>query len=218
MPAETDRPVCYAAPLTDQEHIIGFLIDHDSYYRGYHDSCPLAWNVKVYNLDLSPDHLIDVFKESGECGPENQWIDFPEWREPAFAKHAEIGESQLCEWAIGDARESVTGTDCYRCLWKGDYLDAEYGFYGRSGGWLCLTRFEGTRLNRMDRTDFRDYLESLTDATLRNLYELVVQNDHNFLREAVKAEIELMAAFTWIENLCGDIPRPERTQSMLPIA
>lgn len=211
------RPAGYVAPLKSRKDIIAFLLDHEDYQRSHNTSSPLAWNVKCYNADFSAEHLIEVYRTSGEYNTkEDRWLDYPEWRTPALAVYEEHKDN-LWEWAVEQSCQQVTDGDTNRCLWKGDMLDVKYGFSGNSGGWLVMTRFEGTDMTRMDEDDFRDYLTELDYKTLRNLYELVVQNDHDFRREAVRQELEFQAAWAWIVNLCADVPQPDKTQTELPL-
>lgn len=216
--AKHKRPAYYAAPLKSRQDIIGFLLDHQSYQRTYYTSSPLAWNVKCYDVDFSAEHLIEVFRTSGEYDTRpdgDRWLDYPEWRKPALALYEEHKDN-LWEWAVEDARRN-TQDDTNRSLWKGDLLDVVYEFSGRSGGWLIITRFEGTKLEDMDGDEFREYLDGLDYKTLRNLYELVVQNDHDFRRQAVKSALEFWAAWAWIVNLCAEVPKPDKTQAELPL-
>jgi hypothetical protein len=212
MPKNT-RPAYYAAPLKSKADIIAFLVAHEDYPS---TNSPLAWNVRDYGSDLSPEHLIEVYRTSGEYGKNDQWLDYPEWREPALEKYTE-SKDRLWDWAIESARSTVTETECYTSLWNGTSLDVEYGFLGRSGGWVAILKYGGRDLTRMDRDDFREWLEEMDYRDLRNLYQLVVQNDHDFRREAVTKEIEFQAAFAWIENICAEVVRPDKTQRELPL-
>lgn len=210
------RPSYYAAPLKSRKQIIEFLLAHEHYHRDQWSSSPLAWNVKCYNVDFSAEHLIEFYRKSGEYGPDERWLDYPEWREPALEAYKEI-ESSLWEWAQESAARGVTDDDMYRCLWKGTTLDAKYEFHGRMGGWLLMVRFQGTKLIGMQDYEFEYYLENLEFNTLRNLYELVVQNDHDFRKEAVREALEWGAAEAWIDNVCASIPKPDKTQAELPL-
>jgi hypothetical protein len=135
---------------------------------------------------------------------------------PALAKYKEI-EDHLFEWAQEAAARGVDD-DTNRCLWKGTEMNVKYGFSGRSGGWLLMTEHNGVKLTRMDSEDFAEYLASLSYAELRDLTELVLQDDHDFSRKQVEKEMEYQAAYAWIENCCNDIPRPEKTQGVLALA
>jgi hypothetical protein len=208
------RPGYYRAPLRSREDISGFLTDRDACNRGY---SPLVWNVKCYHADLSFDHLIDVFRTSGEYGDDDRYLNFPEFLEPARKEYEKVAD-RLWEWAIEDACRSVTDDDVYRSLWDGTEIDVSYAFKGRSGGWLCVETHNGVNIARMDQADFQEYLEELAYTDLRRLYQLTVQNDHDFSRGAGKTEIEFQAAFALFNNLCADIPRPDKTQKELPLS
>jgi hypothetical protein len=210
------RPGYYRAPLRSREDIIGFLTDREAWSRGY---SPLVWNVKCYHADLTFDHLVDVFRTSGEYGDDDRYLDFPEFLDPARKEYEEaVLGGDLWEWSIEGARRSVIDLDTYRSLWDGSSIDVSYEFKGRSGGWLCVETHNGANIAQMNQEAFREYLEALAYTDLRRLYQLVVQNDHDFRREAIKTEIEFRAAFTLFNNLCADIPRPDKTQKELPLS
>ncbi len=212
--AKPKHPAYYAVPLRSRKAIVEWLCSHQSYYRNPPSTnSPLAWNVKAYGVDLNAEHLIAVYAKHVA---DYVWLDYPEWRLPAKAKYAEI-KGNLLDWAIEAARDSVHSFDCYKSLWNGFSLDVEYGFVGRSGGWLVIWKYEGRDLTRMEKEDFREWLEEMRYTDLRHLYELVVQNDHDFRPEAVKDEIEFRAATEWIDVACDDIPKPTMTQGMLSL-
>lgn len=212
--SKSKRPDYYAAPLRSRKAIIAFLIEHPDYHRSMSTCSPLAWNVKLYGIDLSYDNLVKKYKESGYAGP---WIDFPEFTTAAKAKYDEH-EKHLWEWGVEDASRGVNENDSNKTLWSGTELDVEYVFAGRSGGWLLMHKFEGKDFTRFSyREEFEEYLSELPFRDLRNLYQLVVQNDHDFAREQVVAEVEYLTAFTFFENVCNDIPRFDRTQLELPL-
>ena len=48
-----------------------------------------------------------------------------------------------------------------------------------------IQKFGSVRLDRLDEYEFADYLNNLPFPTLRDLYQLVVQNDHDFGRHVV---------------------------------
>jgi hypothetical protein len=211
------RPACYAAPLRSRKAIVAFLTEHTSYYRNLSTCSPLAWNVKDYRSDLSFDNLTKVWRESGEYGPDEVWLDSEDYLKAAREKYDEV-KDDLWGWAIESARDHAKEDCGNRTLWDGTELQVEYGFYGRSGGWLLMTRFEGWNLTRYDRGDFEELLEDMPYGELRSLYQLVVQCDHDFRPEAVTAEIEHCAAFGFFVNICGDIPQPDALQLTLPLA
>lgn len=206
----------YRFSLKSRIDIINFLTSYEHYLRGRWESSPLAWNVKAYGVDLSFEHLIDVYRTSGDYSKEDHWLDYPEFLVPALDKFKEV-EDDLWSWGREAACDQVSDPDAYRSLWDGKLLDVEYGFAGRSGGWLLMLSFQGHKLQRMERYEFEDWLGNIEFSILKDLYKLVVQNDHDFRREAVEREIEYQATFTFFENICGDVPRPEKTQLTLPI-
>jgi hypothetical protein len=199
------NPYTYA--LKSRKAITEFLIDHENYYRSMSTCSPLAWNVKAYGVNLDFDHLVEVYRKS-EGG---DWLDFPEWAIPAELVYNEY-KDRLFDCAIESCRFTVQDSDAYTTLWSGKSVDVEYNFTGRSGGYVIIEKHNGTDLTRISRDEFPDYLDRMDFADLLDLYKLVVQNDRDFRREAVESEVEYQAAFTLIENLCGDVVRPAMTQ------
>lgn len=207
------RPAYYAAPLRSRKQIVDFLADHTRYDRD--EALPLAWNVKLYGLDLDFDHLIEVYRNSGEYPRDARWLDYPEFLTPAKGKYEE-NEDNLFDSAVEAARRNIEDGEV--TLWKGDTLAVSYEFHGRSGGWLVMTSFMGDKLGGMWAADFREWLTELDYNKLRNLYELVVQNDHDFARKQAIAEVEYQAASLLFDIYCSDVPRPDKTQAELVLA
>lgn len=214
--AKNNRPAYYAAPLKSRKDIVEFLTSRSGINRnrGY---SPLMWNVKAYGVDLEFDNLVRRYKESGEYGSNEHWIDYPEYKVPCLARYEEV-KDELFTCSVEDARRSVTDDDTNRCLWRGVVLNVQYAFEGRSGGWLIIREWEGVDITRMDEDDFHIYLEEMGYRELRNLYELVIQNDHDFRRSCLNQMIEEYAAFNFFDNDCDNIVRPTMTQLELPLS
>jgi hypothetical protein len=196
-----------------------FLCSHENYYRFNSTCSPLVWNVKVYSVNFDFDHLVEIYRKSGEYGPEERWLDYPEFLKPAQAEYENVKDN-LWEWVVEDARRQVMDEDMNKGLWNGTSLNVRYEFGGRSGGWLLMTEFEGYNLTKVDREDFKaDLMDQnvFRFEDIRNLYQLVVQNDHDFRTETVRNELEYLAAFNLFENICALVPRPDSTQLTLPI-
>lgn len=174
----------------------------------------LLWDVKCYDYDFSYENLLSVIREAGAYSKE--MVDHPHFRKvtEAFWCDNDWGDDDqaytLWQWAIESCRSSLTDCDCYRTLWAGDEFDVEYEFMGRSGGWLTMTKFEGLTLDAKHMEDHLAELKAGEGSSedkdrLRNLYQLVVQNDHDFRPEAVTNELEYQAAWAFFVNACSDL-------------
>lgn len=191
-------PAAYAAPLRSRAAILAFLATAANSRPGYG---LFAFNVKAYSVDLSFDNLAKRARESGELSADVSPRYLAECRELHDA-------DRLYEWAIERARESVTDCDTHRILWDGSETLAEWSFAGRSGGWLVLESFEGVPLR--NGLDAQGIIEGMAYPQLRRLYRFIVQCLHDFRREAVKSEIEHVAAFDLFANVCAEVETDEQ--------
>lgn len=217
MTMKIKKPDAYRVKVRSRKDIVKFLMDHDDYYRSMATCSPLAWNVKAPGAELNYDHLKEVYRKSGEYAPDDIWLDDPDFNRQARQTY-ESFKNNLWHWAIEACQENVNSTDSYNHLWNGTDVDVTYEFEGRSGGWIIVTQFEGHKLANLDKQEFeQDMMDKdvWTYDDLFNLYQLVLMLDHDWQREKVEAKIEHQAAFTLFENLCGEIPRPEKTQLTL---
>ena len=132
----------------------------------------------------------------------------------------------------------MTDSDCYNHLYDGTKVDVEYAWMGRSGGYLGIRRFYGFDFSKDESRDYwnevfrgnphrsgtSDWIEwdrtypTMDYSTLRKLYALVVMLSHDFTPEKASSEVEHHAAFSFIENVCSDIPRYDSIQRLLPLA
>jgi hypothetical protein len=154
--------------------------------------------VKVHGgFDLSFDHLLATAVE-GEMVTKEQAAD-AHWVKQAREKHEETGKEQLYDWAIETCQKGVHDFSSYKMLWNDkEEADIEWAFLGQSGGWLCLTKFDGIKMDGFGKEE----LEGLDYKTLNRLHRFVVQCAHDFRREAIVSEIEYNASFTLFSNLC----------------
>lgn len=221
----TKRPDEYKLPLRKRADIIAFIIasTNQRSYDGHPH--PLCFNVKLHSgVDLDFDHLLALWRNY-ENDP--LYTHDEGWLEAAKAKHGRVGEETLYEWGLDDARNPFfsqqrptygePGTDSYAMLWNGTSIDVRYSFEGRSGGWLSINSFEGTKFTQYD-SNIEDTLHEMDFSTLRKLYELVTLLKHDLQREKIKAEVELQAAFNFFANACSDIPKPDAIQRKLEFA
>lgn len=212
------KPACYAAPIRGRKKQLEWLLAHETHYDDSDRKRYLSWNVKLYSVDLGFDHLLKVYKTK-HCtvqtatGTEQkiprQYTD-EKWLALAREKYDEIKDN-LFEWAVEDTRRSLIEGYGYQCLWNGTEFKVEYGFIGRSGGHLVITSFGGgsfvsaISLDQDTLIDIQDN-DSLTTKQVSDLYQFVVQCDHDFRRQNAEDEVEYNAAFALFENCCNDLP------------
>lgn len=161
---------------------------------GYDSRNPLAWNVKVRGVDLSHKNMVKV-------AGLNEKLKFAEW-----------DENVQCESAIENAKYAITESDCYRMinpkiakkygLDANDMYDVQYGFVGRSGGYITITEFEGVKLNKWDNNELVDYLNPSLGYCAANdwaikLLAFIEECNLYFTWENAKNEIEYQAAFQY---------------------
>lgn len=204
-----DMPEAYSTPLTNRADIAKYLMDRRS--RSYRDHGHLlfTFNVKVYSPDLDFDHLLDLHTQSGYG--EGHVTD-AYWVEEARQRHAETDQDHLLQWALENAGQLVTDSDCYTHLYDGTPVEVELAFVGRSGGWIAVTEFEGIRLTGPEHLrgvfegDDEDGTPTMSDNTLHRLYAFVRMLEHDLTPDKATSEVEYQAAFAFFCNVCGDIP------------
>ena len=191
-------------PAKSRKDMIAFL----TYIGGHctmHNNYPLAFNVKAYGVDLSFDHLWQEYhaKGQGDMTPKPSDLTFQgglAYRKLCEEQYAD-NEELLFDWAIEDARRSVSDGDCYRMTWHGKLADVKFGFIGRQGGWLVIEEFEGFNLSNVYNSEFEDVLKDMPFETLSLLYRLAVQWEEEFTRKRAEEQIEYYAASTLFVNL-----------------
>lgn len=210
------KPACYAAPLRSRKAQVAWLLDHKTHH-GF-----LSWNVKLYHVNLDFDHLLEIYKKKclayhGAVGQEpeipRRFTD-AKWLAEARAKHEEVKEN-LFEWGVEDACRNINDGDGYQELWNGKKFNVEYAFVGRSNGHLVIQKFDGMDMDSdsLERA-LTDEDDPMTAEHVRDLYQFVVQCDHDFSNQNANDEVEYMAASSFFDNVCNDIeldPLPEDT-------
>jgi len=177
------KPDYYKTPLKKKKDIAGFIIDHTSnraYERDWH---PFCFNVKIPFVDLSYDHLLNIYQENyGEV--------------LAFeAKQREVqnNENENWEYVIDRMRDDVTDSDLFKYLWNGNKVEVQYSFEGRSGGWLSINSFEGVDFNEWSwySSQYRETnLLEQNYSWLRKFYQLVVMLVHDTNNSSLKLNFE----------------------------
>lgn len=214
MTRKIQKPEAYKIVAKSRADIVAAIIgmthqrtyDYDLYY--------LCFNVKLYKLDLSLENMLKKWREYEGDQP---YTHNPEWLKAVKERFKEY-EGHLWEWGVEEARQAFNETDCFSHLWDGTSLDVEYGFVGRSGGWLAIVEFEGCRFvgcrfdRRMMDSDLEFILKELDFGTLKKLYQLVLMLKHDTREEARTAEVEQQASCCFFANICNDIPQVDNIQ------
>ena len=202
-------PAGYVAPLRSKAAILAFLgdcplTDDRGGYNYNHENYLFCFNVKVHaSVDLSFDTLLAKAVEMGELDKARAADSV--WVKQAREAYDKYGEEELYNLAIEDCQKSVHDCDSYKMLWNGTGAIADWAFLGRSGGWLCLTEFDGIKMDGFGKEE----LAELDFKTLNRLYRFIVQRGHDFREEAIVNEIQFNAAFSLFANLCSDCEATE---------
>ncbi len=184
-------PEYYAAPLRSKTEIIEYLKSEKywsvRYYRGVFLFC---FNVKVYQIDFSFDNLLKILANV-ECDFDKQKQNDSTWLAAARAVYDEqFKQDYVLENVLNDMCDDVFNTDTYHTLWDGTQVDVDFEFNGRSGGWLCISEFEGLPVRgTWEEFDEADY------AKLLKLYKFIQQCSHDFSCEMVTKEVHYQAAY-----------------------
>jgi hypothetical protein len=238
MPRKMKKPGYYRTPLRSRKDIAAFLESIGGYYStyGHQGRSYFSFDVKCHGVRLDFEHLIKTYRDTGYYGDNETWLDNPEWLEHARAKHEEV-ERYLFDWWIEDAARLITDSDCYDHLFDGTKVEVEYTWMGRSGGYLGIRRFcafdfsmdekrnywqevfrgNPNRVGTAEWLDWDRTYPTMDYPTLRKLYALVVMLSHDWTPEKASSEVEHQAAFSFIENMCNDIPRYDSIQRLLPL-
>ncbi len=206
---KTKTPAKYRAPLQSRTAIVTWL--ERAADRHYFEDCRrwlFAFDVKAHRLDLSFDHLLSVAAKHGDI---TVHPDDPIWVEAARERFDEQNENSLWEWSIDRARETFTGRkaahygkpddDGYNMVWDGTEVDVEFAFFGRSGGWLTLTHFEG---HELAGDSVAEVVEDMSYKTLKLLYRYLVMFKADLKSSPSESRIEDSAAWTFFVNTLDD--------------
>lgn len=188
----------YTFPHKCRADITDYLINHTSYggwnhpYRGW---SPLAWNVKVHDIDWTGGRYLKVHE------PIDPLLD-ETWEE--YVKEGN-NQDNLYQIIFEDARRYYGDEGLYTTYPGKDQGDWKFCFGGRSGGWMILEKWKGDNFLKMsDRGSWEDYLDGLSFLDLRTLYKGVRCMDQDFTRENASREISYQLNFQrvlWEENI-----------------
>jgi hypothetical protein len=206
---EPARPEAYRVPLKSRLAIAHWLNSQANWEtRSYdYNTWLFCFNVKLYALDLSFDHLLERWNRSGEIGADSPLLLDATYVADCRKKYDELygkDNQRLYDYAVEDASRNVTDDDTYNTLWVDSSIKVTKGFKGRSGGWLVIYKFNGIELTRdLDLTD----PDQIDYKTLRQLYEYIVMMSHDFGEGKPEAEVEYQAAWLFFNHDCEEIPR-----------
>jgi len=152
-----------------------YLLDRKGYCDHY-TQFPFSWNVKAYSVDCeSPQG------EKNNPALDRQWLE-----------HLR-GNGELYDFAVEDAQRHYAEGDW--TSWPGDDQgEWQFGFYGRSGGHLCLETWRGTQVYG-NGFDPAEWLAGLSFAELRRFYRGIVCADKDFTQANASREIEYQLSF-----------------------
>ncbi len=208
-------PAYYVAPLRSRAQITAWLLACSQSYYEDRARWIFAFNVKAHRLDLSFDNLLAAataprYSHDSAMADSIRDTD-PVWLAAARELYTEHADS-LFEWGREDACNTFAGRkgqhygkpddDGFNMIWDGTPVDVEFAFFGRSGGWLTLTHFDGHALTSEGRELGAEALAELPFATLRKLYRFVVMLTADLARHDSAARIEEAAAWAFFVNIC----------------
>jgi hypothetical protein len=200
-----------------------------------HHAWLFCFNVKLYHLDLSFDHLLQRYQKAYTSnsyvfdpvwirGCQRKWrteiMDMPDCDDPInpdnYDRPKELLDSQgrLYEQAVELTRADFVDQ-------TNQPGDVRYVFYGRSGGWLTLTHFRGIALDCNLRADLEfatkvNYVDGdpdfVTSDWIRQL-SVRLLSARSFANPASAcAEVEYQAAWSFFGNICDDVVSPVAEQ------
>jgi len=227
--------------------MIEFICDIGGYFDGYRHISPLAFNVKAWP-DLDREDLWKRITEAPEEYDLSKWDVYPmefylegeslevvrypkeSFREAFYATWKKYGE-YVTEWGFEEAREDVNDSDTWKTDTRTYLKDVQFGFYGRSGGWLCVERWNGWKFYGMSVSDLREALEEPDvncDGTeagfvvpfeeVRLMYRFCRVWSQDFTPESAKTNVEFYGTWRFARFLEDAIE--ERTQAFdsLPVS
>lgn len=187
----------YTYPHRSREAMIDYILSNGGYHR-VGERWPLAYNVKAYGVDLDFDHLWTKYAK--DYLPRSYGRVVIDGCREIAERDYENCKDNLFDWALEDARSNVTNCDTYRMLWdaKDVVPKTEFGFCGRSGGYICVMRFDWTEFRGWSQERFEEWLrepESNSMKDIRLLYKMCRQWEVDWTSKKASEEVEHQAAF-----------------------
>ena len=192
----------YSFPLRSRRAIVEFLTNPKRRRWYHHTLYPLCWNIKVYRYDETGWNNGDP-NEPVSAAYDTAWT--AHLTATANCRTGETFQDRYFAWACDDVlRHYFEG---YYTIYPGDPADCTFTVEGRSGGWLCLTQWQGKTISGGYSDDFTQWLEELPYETLRGFYRLIVQLDHDLQPEA-----EISHQFNFRRTLWEEEHREEQAK------
>lgn len=184
----------YTYPHKSKKEIIDYLLNHEAYggwnhpYRGW---SPLAWDVKVYNLDYTGGWKSE-YHEPIDPLLDEKWDDYVR------------SDNNVVNLATEDAQKEYIESEY--CTHPGnDQGDWKFCFAGRSCGHLILQSWKSCDFLKMsDFHNWECYLNDLSFSGLTTLYKGVRCMDVDFTRENASKNVSYQLNFQrvlWEERI-----------------
>jgi hypothetical protein len=169
------------------------------YSTGYHDRFALSFNVGLYHVNMSKEHIYKVMCETHGHEPMPANYQWDEQRQYDWAQET------TCYMLNDDDGRRTYGeaTGVKYGLPRGEhYFEVKFGLYGRGGKHLCVERFEGHRLDRISAgalaAEIRDHSAGSTTYSnewCRNLLAMIDEWTEIFTPKNASDEVEYQAAY-----------------------
>ncbi|QXN71352.1 hypothetical protein RCGINGERSNAP_84 [Rhodobacter phage RcGingersnap] len=170
------KPAPYTFPHRSRAAMTDYLLNRRSRAYDYR-SFRFCWDVKIWAADFTGKGLRKHFPDL-DPALDSEW-------DSHFQGDGESLFWTFCE----DAGRQVS--DGEWCSYPGDDQgDWEFGFAGRSGGWIVLEKWRGRDM----RNPSDDDLAEMSFADLRAFYRGIRTADSDFTTAKASAEVEYQAA------------------------
>jgi hypothetical protein len=148
----------YEFPLRTKADIAAFLAGH-AYHGDGRGPRHLAWDIKVHSFDTGG--RVEGFEHQPDPAFDGLW-----------AAYVKANAHHLHQQAAGDGLRPYLDGEATSYL--GDQGDFTFSVGGRSGGWLELTEFKGTKLGFDSLQEVIETYLGMDDEDLARLYVGVV--------------------------------------------
>lgn len=179
-------------------------IEKNGGYHANRENYALAWNVKMYKYpDL--DNVLKACAENHFISEGDMVMRYPDIRDKAVEMMEKT--DGVCRWANESMCESLNDADTYKTIspevaerfnYQGEKgletaFDMEFGFAGRSGGYVVIEEFEGRRggtlLDYLDEDEIKED-DPDEEAWAQRLLCCIAECDKMFSDESVYSEFE----------------------------
>ena len=146
-------------------------------YCDHYTNFPFTWNVKAYRVNYETP-------QGEKTNPifDAQWLSYLRDNDDVY------------NMAVEDCQRFYADEKLWTSWPGADQGQWQFGFYGRSGGHLCLETWQGSKLYGRD-FDPAEWLDSLSFSELRQFYRGIVCADQDFTQKAACEAIEFQLSF-----------------------